>query len=239
MKTVVVTGATRGIGFAIARRLLTENYKVIGISRKPSQAYEELMALYGSKAEHLRVDLSHLEATANAARQVVKEHAPIFGLVNNAARGSGGVLATMHQTDIEDLMRTNMLSPITLTKYILRTMLTKREGRIVNITSTAANAGYHAMSVYSATKAGLEGFTRSLSREAGKYKITVNCVAPGYIPTEMSADLRGEKLESVKRRSPLGLATAEDVAGAVSFLLSPSAAAITGTTVTVDGGGTA
>jgi 3-oxoacyl-[acyl-carrier protein] reductase len=239
MKTVVLTGATRGLGLAIARRLLNENYRIVGLSRKSSIEFSTLTERYGFQATHIPIDISDLEATSNVARRLIKECPSIYGLINNAARGADGVLATMHQVDIDNLMRTNLLGPITLTKYIMRAMLIKREGRIVNITSTAAATGYHAMSVYSATKAGLEGFARSLSREAGRYQITVNCVAPGYMPTDMSAALQAEKLAAVKRRSPLGIPTAEDVAGAVSFLLSPAAAAITGTVVTVDGGSSA
>jgi 3-oxoacyl-[acyl-carrier protein] reductase len=160
-------------------------------------------------------------------------------LVNNAGIGLDGVLATMHQTDIDRVVRTNLLAPIVLTKYIMRSMLSKSEGRIINISSIIASTGFHGLSVYAATKAGLEGFTRSLSREAGKRNVTVNCVAPGYIETEMTAGLQGEKLESVRRRAPLGLPHPEHVAAAVSYLLQPEACTVTGTVLTVDGGSTA
>ena len=131
----------------------------------------------------------------------------------------------MHQKDIDRVVRTNLIGPITLTKYFIRPMLSKGEGRIVNISSIIASTGFHGLSVYAATKAGLEGFTRSLSREAGKRKVTVNCVAPGYMETEMTAGLQGEKLESVRRRAPLGLPKPAQVAAAVSYLLRPEAPA--------------
>jgi 3-oxoacyl-[acyl-carrier protein] reductase len=119
-------------------------------------------------------------------------------------------------------------------------MLLNQSGRIINISSIIARTGFNGLSVYAASKAALEGFTKSLSREVGKAGITVNCVAPGYMQTDMTNSLQGDKLESVKRRSPLGrLATPDDAAGAVLYLLSGQAAAITGTVITVDAGSTA
>jgi 3-oxoacyl-[acyl-carrier protein] reductase len=145
----------------------------------------------------------------------------------------------MHQSDIDRVMATNLTGPIVFTKYISRSMLSRGEGRIVNISSIIASTGFHGLSVYAATKAGLEGFTRSLSREIGKLGLTVNCVAPGYMETEMTEGLQGGKLDSIRRRAPLGLPRVEDAAGAVSYLLGPDAARVTGAVLTVDGGSTA
>ncbi len=239
MKSVVVSGATRGLGLAISRLLLGERYAVIGLSRKPSAAFSSLMAQYSGHAFHYSVDISDATETTTVARALTKSHDSIYGLINNAAIAGDGALANMHASEIEQVLRTNLLGPMTLTKYIMRSMLLKGEGRIVNLSSTAAVTGYSGLSVYSATKAGLEGFTRSLSREAGRRQITVNCISPGYIPTEMSSGLKDDKLAAVKRRAPLGLASPEDVAKAVLFLLSDGGAKISGTVIRVDGGGAA
>ena len=118
-------------------------------------------------------------------------------------------------------------------------MLASGTGRIVNISSIIARTGFNGLSVYATTKAGLEGFTRSLARELGRVRICVNCVAPGFMDTDMTSGLQGEKLESVRRRSPLGLVQTSDVAGAVAYLLSADAERITGTVLTVDGGSSA
>jgi 3-oxoacyl-[acyl-carrier protein] reductase len=185
------------------------------------------------------LDLSDIDTIAGVARETIKKSGPIYGLVNNAGVGLDGVLATMRQADIDRVIRTNLLGPITLTKFIMRSMLSKGEGRIVNVSSIVAATGFHGLSVYAATKAGLEGFARSLSREAGKRNITVNCVAPGYMETEMMAAMPSEKRESVRRRAPLGLPQPEHVAAAISYLLTPEASKVTGTVLTVDGGSSA
>lgn len=150
------------------------------------------------------------------------------------------MLATLHERDIGQLIRVNVEAPILLSKYLLRPMLMNRTGRIINISSIIATTGFSGLSVYGATKAAMSGFTRSLSREVGKAGITVNTIAPGYMETDMTSALQGEKLESIKRRSPLGnLANAQDVAHAVMYLLSDKASNITGSTITVDAGSTA
>ena len=145
----------------------------------------------------------------------------------------------MHATEISKTLRINLESAIVLTKYASRSMLINSVGRIVNISSIIATTGFNGLSVYAASKAGIEGFTRSLSRELGRSNITVNCVAPGYIETDMTSGMKGDKIDTIKRRSPLGLAHVEDVAGAVSYLLSKETERITGTIITVDGGSTA
>jgi 3-oxoacyl-[acyl-carrier protein] reductase len=127
MKTVVVTGVSRGLGLAIAKRIAKEGYNVVGVSRNKSELYQELMSALPGLVEFQPLDLSNIDAIASVARGIIKTSGPIYGLVNNAGIGLDGVLATMHQTDIDRVVRTNLLAPIVLTKYIMRSMLSKSE----------------------------------------------------------------------------------------------------------------
>ena len=239
MKTVIVTGATRGLGLDIARRLAKDGHRVLATGRAETQ---ELSELARECPEHLvfkPFDLAHTERIASFAHDLITEFGPIYGLVNNAGMGLDGVLGTMHNTDIERVIRVNTISPIVLTKYVSRSMLLNKGGRIVNISSIIASTGFSGLSAYAASKAALEGFTKSLARELGRVDITVNAVAPGYMQTGMTQSLGGEKLQSIVRRSPLRrLATTADAAGAVAYLMSPDAASITGTVLTIDAGST-
>lgn len=240
MKNVLVTGPARGLGLAISRRLLADGYHVIGIGRTLSADYSSLMEAGGpGRASFNEYDLVNLDGIPRLVTGITKQHGPLYALVNNAGLGLDGVLATMHATDIAKVLRVNLEAPILMAKFACRTMLIRREGRIVNVSSIIASTGFNGLSVYGASKAGLVGFTRSLSRELGKAGITVNCVAPGFMETEMTMGLQGEKFESVRRRAPLGLPTVEDAAGAVAYLLSDDAQRVTGTVLTVDGGSTA
>ena len=238
MKTVVLTGPSRGLGLAIAQRLSADGYRIIGVGRALTDDYSALME--AEKGVHfVPYDLADTDGIPKLVTSITREHGAIYGLVNNAGIGLDGVLATQHGTEISRVLAVNLEAAILMTKYGCRSMLAKREGRIVNISSIIASTGFSGLAVYAASKAGLEGFTRSLSRELGRAKITVNCVAPGYMETEMTAGLKGEKLNSIRRRAPLGLPRVEDAAGAVAYLLSEDAAAITGSVITVDGGSTA
>jgi 3-oxoacyl-[acyl-carrier protein] reductase len=240
MKNVIVTGATRGLGLAICARLLTvAEYRVVAIGRSPSAEFTTLESNYRDRLLFRPYDLGEIEGIQSLVQEITREVGPLYALVNNAAVGLDGVLATQHRSDISHALRVNLESPILLTKYACRSMLARREGRIVNISSIIASTGFNGLSVYAATKSGLEGFTRSLARELGRLRITVNCVAPGYMETDMTAGLDDEKLKSVRRRAPLGLPRPSDVAGAVAYLLSGEAAMTTGTVITVDGGSTA
>lgn len=240
MKVIVVTGATRGLGLAITRRAAQDGYKVIAIGRTPCEDFLQLLSEYSEQIFFEAFDFSDTAEIHAFATRIVKEHGRPWGLINNAALGLDGILATLHERDITGLIRVNVEAPILLTKYMIRPMLINRGGRIINISSIIASTGFNGLSVYGATKAALGGFTRSLAREVGKAGITVNTVAPGYMETDMTSALQGDKLESIRRRSPMGhLARAEDVANAVSFLLGEQASNITGTTMTIDAGSTA
>ena len=240
-RLVLVTGGTRGLGLAITRRLIAEGYHVVAASRRGSP---ELTALQGAHApgtvDYEPVDLARHDRLHGFVREVTQKYGPLYGLVNNAAVGYNGVLATMHESQISELMAINLTGTIILTKYALRSMLLQRSGRVINVASIIAFTGFNGLSVYAATKAGLMGFTRSLAREVGKAGITVNAIAPGYMETDMTASIAAEDLERIRRRSPLHrLPHPEDVAGAVAYLVGPDGASVTGTTVTVDAGSTA
>ncbi len=193
--------------------------------------------------EHLQFcqwDLGKIESLPSLARHLRNKFGAIYGLVNNVGIGSHGVLATMPDPAIEELVRVNTLSPILLTKYLMRSMLRNRSGRIVNISSITAGHGTGGAAVYAATKASLEGFTRSLAREIGELDIAVNAVAPGFMATEMTRSMSEEQRERIARRSALRRSiTSQDVAGAVAYLMSDRGKNITGTVITVDAGSTA
>lgn len=244
MRSVIVTGGSRGLGFAIARRLATGGYRVIAIARKESEqiasAMREVEPVQQGSLHFKAFDLERIADIPGLVKEVRKEFGSIYGLVNNAGIGTSGVLATMRDASIERLIRLNTLSPIVLTKYVVRAMMVDGGGRIVNVASIVASTGYSGLSVYSATKASLIGFTRSLAREVGKLGINVNALAPGFVDTELTRALGEEQRGQIERRSALGrLAEAEDVANAVEFLLDHKARNITGTVLTVDAGNTA
>jgi len=239
-----VTGGTRGIGLAIARNLAMAGYQVIAIARgsgEPFAAATEEARRTGRGSLHFRAaDLADIAALPVLAKELRREFGSLYGLVNNAGIGTSGLLANMRDAQIEQLLRLNVLSPITLTKYIVRSMMADGSGRIVNIASIVASTGYSGLAVYSASKAAIVGFTRSLAREVGSLGITVNAIAPGFIETEMTKDLTGRQHGQIVRRSALRrLAEVDDVANAAAFLLGDASRNITGTVMTVDAGGTA
>jgi 3-oxoacyl-[acyl-carrier protein] reductase len=237
-KIVMVTGARRGLGLAISQRLAADGYKVLAVARSDST---ELNALCEDESVIFEpFDLAETNKIHTWIVDLTKKHGRIYGLVNNAAIGADGVLATMHEHDVAQSLLVNLQSPIVLTKYVSRSMLLGGAGRIINISSIIGSTGFSGLSVYAATKAGLIGFTKSLSRELGKANITVNCVSPGYLDTDMTRGIAPAKLETIKRRSPSGkLASVESVAASVSFLLGEDGKMINGTTITVDAGSTA
>jgi 3-oxoacyl-[acyl-carrier protein] reductase len=244
MRNVIVTGASRGLGLGIARRLAGLGYCCIGIARKESEsvrsAIQEVECGKAGSFHFVPFDLAQIDGISTFVRSLRKKFGPIYGLVNNAAVSVDGSLSLMHNTQIEQVLRVNTLSPIVLTKYVVRSMLSDGGGRIVNIASIVASTGYSGLSVYGASKSSMVGFTRSLAREVGRAGVTVNAIAPGFLDTEMTQELTPQEREKIAGRSALRrLAGIEDVANAVEFLISDHAKSITGTVVTVDAGATA
>jgi 3-oxoacyl-[acyl-carrier protein] reductase len=244
MRKVVVTGGSRGLGLAIVRRLAASGYGVIAVARNETDqlasAIRECEHNHEGAIHFTRFDLADIEAIPALVKALRQQFGSIYGLVNNAGLGTEGLLATMHNSQIEALVRLNTLSPIILTKYLVRAMMADGDGRIVNISSIIGSTGFSGLAVYGATKASLIGFTRSLAREVGRLGLTVNAVAPGFIDTDMTRGLDDAEREKVARRSALGrLAESQDVASAVEFLLGDGARHITGTVLTVDAGSTA
>lgn len=243
-KNVIVTGGSRGLGFGIALRLREAGYRVVAVARKESA---EIAGTGGmpTPLHFWPCDLADLDAIPALVKHIRAEFGPIYGLVNNAGIGTSGVLANMRAADIERLVRLNTVSPMVMTKHVVRAMMVDggakgHGGRVVNISSIVASTGFSGLSVYGATKASLVGFTKSLAREVGSLGITVNAVAPGFVDTAMTEEMTEAARARVLRRSPLKrLAAVEDVASAVEFLMGDTARNITGTVLTVDAGSTA
>ena len=245
MRIVVVTGGSRGLGLAIVRRLAASGYCAIAVARRKSDELASLMDETTGESQNGTVrfvpfDLGDLDKIQSFVAGLRKSFGPIYGLVNNAALGTDGALSLMPNSKIAELVRLNTLSPIVLTKYVVRAMMADGGGRVVNVASIVAFTGYSGLSVYSATKASMLGFTRSLAREVGRMGVNVNAVAPGFLDTEMTEGMTDDQRARVTRRSALQrLPAVGDVGNAVAFLLGDDARSITGTVLTVDAGSTA
>ena len=232
---IIVSGGTRGLGKVLVGGLLERGYSVSTFSRNPGTSLEE------SKQHSLLVEQADIAEPGSLERFLgcaTARFGPAFGLINNAGIAADGVLATMRPDRIHDLLSVNLEGTLLLSRAVIRRMLTaNRGGAIINISSITGLRGYSGLSVYAATKAGLDGMTRALARELGPRRIRVNSIAPGYLETDMTTELAPDQRAAIIRRTPLArLGTAEDIVGAVVFLLSPAAAFITGQILAIDGG---
>ena len=244
MRNVIVTGGSRGLGLGIARRLAESGFRAIAIARTESdelaKTQREANAAQPGSLHFVPFDLAEIEGIPDLVKRLRKNFGPIYGLVNNAGTSSDGVLALMSTRKIEQMVRLNTTSPIVLTKHVVGLMMSDGGGRIVNIASVAAVTGYSGLAAYSATKASMVGFTRSLGREVGRMGINVNAVVPGFFDSEMTRSLTKEMRQQIVRRSALKRQVEiEDVVNAVEFLLGDRSKNITGTILTVDAGNTA
>ncbi len=234
----LVTGASRGIGRAIALGLAERGVKVLGTATTEAGAQgitEALAAYEGCKGLVLNVtDAAGVDATLDA---IIKEHGALHVLVNNAGITRDTLAMRMKDDDWDAVIDTNLKAVFRLSRGVMRPMMKQRYGRIVNITSIVGASGNPGQANYAAAKAGVAGLTRALARELGSRNITVNCIAPGFIDTDMTKALSEEQHAALKAQIPLGrLGQPQDIADAVAFLASPQAGYITGVELHVNGG---
>jgi 3-oxoacyl-[acyl-carrier protein] reductase len=235
----LVTGASRGIGQAIAYALGNKQATVIGTAtsdagaQKISDGFKE----NGIIGIGMVLNVADPDSVKTCLKTIVEDYASPDILVNNAGVTRDGLLMVMKDEQWDDIINTNMTSIFRMSKAVVRPMMKKRSGRIINISSVVGSTGNPGQTNYAAAKAGLVGFSKSLAREIGSRNITVNTVSPGFIDTDMTKELSDNQIKTLTGQIPLGrLGSAEDIAAAVVFLASPSAAYITGENIHVNGG---
>lgn len=235
----LVTGASRGIGQAIALELGKQGAIVIGTSTTSDGAehISQYIKEASLKGKGLAMNVNDLAQINNAIETTRKEFGEISILVNNAGITRDNLLARMKDEEWDEIMETNLKSIFYLSRAVLRAMMKARSGRIINISSVVGVTGNPGQTNYAAAKAGIIGFSKSLAREVGSRNITINCVAPGFIETDMTRSLSAEQQQNLIQHIPLGrLGQPADIAAAVAFLASPAASYITGTTLHINGG---
>ena len=238
-QVAIVTGASRGIGECILQALAKANATVIGTStsERGAEGISKALADLGAKGAGRVLDVRDAAQCAAVADKVAEEFGPVAILVNNAGATKDNLLARMKDDDWDEIQATNLRSVFLLSRAVLRGMMKARTGRIVNVTSVVGFTGNAGQANYAAAKAGIVGFSKSLAREVGSRGITVNCVAPGFIETDMTRSLAPEQVKKLVETVPLGrLGRVDDIAQAVAFLCSPAAGYITGATLHVNGG---
>lgn len=233
----LVTGASRGIGKAIAEQLAQQGATVIGTATSDAGAENITGYLSASGGKGMCLNVTDPDSIATVIKGINDEFGAISILVNNAGITKDNLLMLMKEDQWNDIIDTNLTSIYRLSKAVIRAMMKKRQGRIINIASVVGMTGNPGQTNYSATKAGMLGFTKSLAREIGSRNITVNSVAPGFIDTDMTKELPEEQREALIKQIPLNrLGDPNDIAAAVVFLAGPAAAYITGETINVNGG---
>ena len=242
-QVAIVTGAGRGIGEASAKRLASEGAKVAVVSRteansqKVSDALNALNALSPDSARPYAVDVADFDAVQKIGEQILADFGRADILVNNAGITRDTLAMRMSSEDWDVVLNTNLKGAFNFSRAVLRAMVKQRVGRIINISSVSGILGTAGQANYAASKAGIIGFTKSLAREVASRSITVNAVAPGFIPTQLTGVLNEEQRAGILANTPLGrMGTPEEVAWAVAFLASERAGFITGHVLSVDGG---
>jgi 3-oxoacyl-[acyl-carrier protein] reductase len=236
-QVALVTGASRGIGRAIAKALADKGVKVIGTATSESGAQGITDALAAQGGKGIALNVNEAQAVDAAIDAIVKEHGALHILVNNAGITRDNLAMRMKDEDWDAVHDTNLKAVFRTSRAVMRTMMKQRYGRIINITSVVGASGNAGQANYAAAKAGVAGMTRALARELGSRNITVNCVAPGFIATDMTEVLPEAQKTALLSQIPLGrLGAPEEIAEAVAFLASPQAGYITGTELHVNGG---
>jgi len=237
-QVALVTGASRGIGAAIAQELAARGMKVIGTATTAEGAARVTAALAGREGcKGAALDVNDASALEGLVDSIVKEHGGLQVLVNNAGITRDMLAMRLKDDDWDAVLDTNLKAVFRMSRAVMRTMMKQRYGRIVNITSVVGASGNPGQANYAAAKAGVAGMTRALARELGSRGITVNCVAPGFIETDMTASLPEEQQKALLGQIPLGhLGKPADIAHAVAYLCSPQAGYITGQELHVNGG---
>jgi 3-oxoacyl-[acyl-carrier protein] reductase len=239
---VLVTGGTKGLGLAFVQDLLESGYAVATCARseQAGSGLDPLFKRFGNLLSFDQINVADLNDVQFFVKQSCIKHGvkSPYGLINNAGIARDGVLATLPSVEIRRMVDVNLIGAIEMTRAVVKIMLVQNlAGRIINISSIIGSHGYNGLSPYSATKAGLDGFTRSLAREIGRRGITVNSIAPGYMETDMSSSLQADRRQQIIRRTPLGrLGKVQDVVPLLRYLLSNDAGFITGQVITIDGG---
>jgi 3-oxoacyl-[acyl-carrier protein] reductase len=237
-QVALVTGASRGIGRAIALALAAQGLKVFGTATTPAgaQAIVETLAAHAG-CSGLCLDVNDAAGVDAAVDGIVKAHGALHVLVNNAGITRDTLAMRMKDDDWDAVLDTNLKAVFRVSRAVMRTMMKQRYGRIVNITSVVGASGNAGQANYAAAKAGVAGMTRALARELGSRGVTVNCVAPGFIETDMTKALSEAQTTALMAQIPLGrLGQPGEIAHAVAFLASPQAGYITGTELHVNGG---
>ncbi len=238
-KVAIITGASQGIGRTIALVFAKSGANVICIARSESKIKELCLEItdQGGQASPIACDVGDGDAFANAIKSVTNEYRKLDILINNAGITRDALLMRMNDTQWDEVLNTNLKGAFYGMKSAIRPMMKNKYGRIINITSIVGLTGNPGQANYAASKAGLIGMTQSIAKEVGTRGITVNCIAPGWIDTEMTVDLPEDSKKDLLDRIPIGkIGKPEDIAHAAVFLASDEASYITGQTITVDGG---
>ena len=235
-RTALVTGASRGIGKSIAGRLADDGFFVVGTSTTDS-GVENIEGWLGDRGIGLMMRVEDSALVEASVQRIFERCGDVSVLINNAGITRDSLLVRMKDDEWDDVIETNLAGTFRLCKSVLRSMIKARWGRIVNVGSVVGRMGNPGQTNYAASKAGIEGFTRALAQEVGSRGITVNCVAPGFIDTDLTAELGDAQVDNLTATIPLGrIGSPRDVASAVSFLVSEDAGYITGETLNVNGG---